>query len=142
MSDSSAEQKLKGAMIFKYLKTGKMPKRKGLFRILFYLAGQHKHFVGINMTSSSITNKRPNVDRTIEIKILPSKLNEDLLNKALKKYLVEYELKFHLFYATIYYSSSQIQWSLIDEELRTNHSENIIEKDGFPRIKDYQYEKK
>ena len=142
MNDLTPDQKLKGAMIFKYLKTGKMPKRKGLFRILFYLAGQHKHFVGINMTSSSVTNKRPNVDRTIEIKILPSKLNEDLLNKALKKYLVEYELKFHLFYATIYYSSSQIQWSLIDEELRTNHSENIIEKDGFPRIKDYQYEKK
>ena len=142
MNDLTPEQKLKGTMIFKYLKTGKMPKRKGLFRILFYLAGQHKHFVGINMTSSSITNKRPNVDRTIEIKILASKLNEDLLNEVLKKYLVEYELKFHLFYVTIYYSSKQIQWSLIDEELRTNHSENIIEKDGLPRIKDYQYEKK
>jgi hypothetical protein len=142
MSDLSAEQKLKGAMIFKYLKTGKMPKRKGLFRILFYLAGQHAYFVGINMTSSSVTNKRPNVDRTIEIKIRPSKLNIDLLNDVLKKYLVEYELKLHNFFATIYYSSNHVQWSLIDEELRKNHAENIIEKDGLPRILNYRYEKK
>ena len=142
MSDLSAEQKLKGAMIFKYLKTGKMPKRKGLFRILFYLAKQHRCFVGINMTSSSVTNKRPNVDRTIEIKILPSKLNVDLLNDVLKKYLVEYELKLHNFFATIYYSSNHVQWSLIDEELRKNHAENIIEKDGLPRILNYRYEKK
>lgn len=142
MNEMTPEEKLKGAMIFKYLKTGKMPKRKGLFRILFYLAKQHGCFSGINMTSSSVTNKRPNVDRTIEIKILPSKLNIDSLNEVFEKYLIEYELKIHNFYATIYYSSNRIQWALIDEELRLNHSENIIEKDGLPRILNYRYEKK
>jgi hypothetical protein len=142
MSDMTPEEKLKGAIIFKYLKTGKIPKRKGLFRILFYLAGQNQCFKSINMTSSSVTNKRPSVDRTIEINAYCANLKVDLLQEVFKKYLVEYELKIHHFHITIYYSSKNIQWALIDEELRLNHSENIIEKDGLPKILNYRYEKK
>jgi hypothetical protein len=65
--DLTPEEKFKGALIFKYLKTGKIPKRKGLFRVLFYLAGEHQNFKGIMMTSSSTTQKRPSVDRTVQI---------------------------------------------------------------------------
>jgi alanine-alpha-ketoisovalerate/valine-pyruvate aminotransferase len=144
MEELTPEQKLKGTLIFKYLKTGKIPKRKGLFRILFYLAGQHKHFRGINMTSSSVTNKRPNIDRTIQIGIYRYKLDFSRIHEVFKKYLLDYEFRYEedSFYLTVYYSSNLIQWALIDEELRTNHAENITEHSGFPRIVDYQYEKK
>jgi len=141
------EEKLKGALIFKYLRTGKIPKRKGLFKILFYLSGQGKNFMMINMTSSSVTNKRPNMDRTAEIKFKPNEFNLENLKSTLKKYLVNYELSYetqtpvHSHFITVYYLSKEIQWALIDEELRTNHLHNIIEKDGLPRIINYNYEK-
>lgn len=144
MNEMTPEEKLKGAMIFKYLKTGKIPKRKGLFKILFYLSGQMDRFASINMTSSSVTNKRPDIDRTIQIKLKPVNFNLQSLEDILKKYLITYEISYepqstiHFQFITIYYSSKQVQWALIDQELRTNHSNNIIEKDGFPRIINYE----
>ena len=69
-NELTPEQKLKGALIFKYLQTGKIPQRKGLFKTLFYLAGESKSFGSILMTSSSTTLKRPLIDRTIEIKVI------------------------------------------------------------------------
>jgi hypothetical protein len=144
MNELTPEEKLKGALIFRYLQTGKLPKRKNLFRILFYLAQESYNFSGINMTSSSVTLKRPSFDRTVEIKV-KVKANVDNLKDILNKYLVNYELKFlsdgrPYGFLTIYYSSQNIQWALIDEELRVNHANNIKEMLGFPRIINY-YEK-
>lgn len=140
------EQKFKGALIFKYLKTGKIPKRKGLFKALFYLAGESKNFRGIMMTSSSTTQKRPLVDRTVQIKI-KNTLNHDSLWKIFEKYLLNFETKISkstidIDFLTVYYSSESIQWALIDEELRINHKDNINEQSGFPKIINFKYEKK
>ena len=143
-NELTPEQKLKGALIFKYLQTGKVPQRKGLFRTLFYLAGESASFGAILMTSSSTTLKRPLIDRTIEIKLINS--HEQLpktisnLEDIFKKFLINFEISIREFsnYLTIYYSSANIQWALIDEELRQNHKDNITEQSGFPKIKNYK----
>ena len=136
------EQKLKGILLFKFLKTGSIPKRKGLFRALFYLAGEHYAYKQITMTSSSVTLKRPSINRTIQLKI-STKLNIEKIYEIFKKYLVEFESKLEeknstISYLTIYYSSEHIQWALIDEELRINHKDNINEESGFPKIINYE----
>jgi hypothetical protein len=140
------EQKLKGALIFKYLRTGKIPKRKGLFKALFYLAGEYRNFKGIMMTSSSTTQKRPLIDRTVQIKI-KNTLNHDSVFRIFEKYLLNFQTKISrstvdIDFLTVYYSSESIQWALIDEELRTNHKENINEESGLPKIINFKYEKK
>jgi hypothetical protein len=144
-NELTPEQKLKGALIFKYLQTGKIPQRKGLFKTLFYLAGESKSFGSILMTSSSTTLKRPLIDRTIEIKVIinfPEQLPKIISNleDIFKKFLINFEINVREFsnYLTIYYSSANIQWALIDEELRQNHKDNITEQSGFPKIKNYQ----
>ena len=136
------EQKLKGALIFKYLKTGKIPKRKGLFRTLFFLAGEQKNFKGIIMTSSSVTLKRPLIDRTIQIKI-DSNANIKSIENIFNIYLLNYEFKIesfnsHINFLTVYYCSKHIDWAMIDEELRTNYKQNIQEIDGLPKIINYE----
>jgi hypothetical protein len=141
------EQKLKGSLIFKYLKTGKIPKRKGLFRTLFYLAKESRNFKKVMMTSSSVTLKRPSIDRTVQISILKN-TNIANLENIFKKYLVNFDIKYHkynlnIMHLTVYYSSNDVQWALIDEELRTNHSNNISKTDGFPKIINHiRYEQK
>jgi hypothetical protein len=136
------EQKLKGALIFKYLKTGKIPKRKGLFKILFFLAEENKNFKGIMMTSSSVTLKRPLFDRTIQIKI-NCKTNIENLKNVFSKYIGNFDFKIepfnsHISFITIYYCSKDINWAMIDEELRTNYKQNIEEVDGLPKIINYE----
>lgn len=136
------EQKLKGALIFKYLKTGKIPKRKGLFRTLFFLAGEQKNFKGIMMTSSSVTLKRPLIDRTIQIKI-HSNTNIKNIENIFNTYLLNCEFKIepfnsHINFLTVYYCSKDINWGMIDEELRTNYKQNIQEIDGLPKIINYE----
>jgi hypothetical protein len=140
------EEKFKGILIFKYLKTGKIAPRKGLFRVLFYLAGEHRNFKGILMTSSSVTQKRPSVDRTVQVKV-KNTLNFQKLSEVFDKYLLNFETKKskhtdYVDFLTIYYSSEFVQWALIDEELRINHKENINEQSGFPKVINFNYEKK
>jgi hypothetical protein len=144
--DLTPEEKFKGALIFKYLKTGKIPQRKGLFRVLFYLAGEHQNFRGIMMTSSSTTQKRPSVDRTVQIKV-KNTLNLEKLFQTFDKYLIDFETKksrhtVYIDFLTVYYSSQSIQWALIDEELRVHHKDNINEQSGFPKVINFNYEKK
>ena len=136
------EQKLKGALIFKYLKTGKIPKRKGLFKTLFFLAKEQRNFKGIMMTSSSVTLKRPLIDRTIQIKI-HSNANIENIKNIFNEYLSNYEFKIepfnsHINFLTVYYCSKDINWGMIDEELRTNYKQNIQEVDGLPKIINYE----
>lgn len=136
------EEKLKSALIFKYLKTGKMPQRKGLFRILFFLAGEHKNFKGIIMTSSSVTLKRPAIDRTIQIKVKTG-IDLNKIKFIFNKYLIDFDLKINQYilsidFMTVYYSSKNVQWALLDEELRINHKDNIKEIDGLPKIINYE----
>lgn len=145
-SELTPEQKLKGVLIFKYLQTGKIPKRKGLFKNLFYLAGESRNFKKILMTSSSVTLKRPSIDRTVQISMFASANIENLKN-IFKKYLLNFDIKYFAYTAnvthlTVYYSADEIQWALIDEELRTNHKDNIRETDGFPKIINYLYGQK
>lgn len=145
-ADLTPEEKFKGILIFKYLKTGKIQPRKGLFKALFYLAGEYQNFKGILMTSSSVTQKRPSINRTVQIKV-KNTLNLQKLFQTIDKYLLNFEFKKsrhteHIDFLTIYYSSESIQWALIDEELRVNHKENINEQSGFPKIINFKYEKK
>jgi hypothetical protein len=140
------ELKLKGTLIFKYLQTGKIPKRKGLFRTLFYLAKESRNFKKILMTSSSVTIKRPSIDRTVQISTL-AKVNIENLKSIFKKYLINFDVKHYEYnpnitHLTVYYSSNHVQWALIDEELRANHKENIWKTEGFPKIINYLYEQK
>lgn len=140
------ELKLKGHLIFKYLQTGKIPKRKGLFKTLFYLAKESRNFKKILMTSSSVTLKRPSIDRTVQISTAAD-LNLENLKDTFKKYLINFDIKpslynNHVYHLTIYYSSNDVQWALIDEELRTNHSENIWKIEGFPKIINHLHEQK
>jgi hypothetical protein len=140
------ELKLKGVLIFKYLQTGKIPKRKGLFRTLFYLAKESRNFKKILMTSSSVTLKRPSIDRTVKISILIN-ANISNLENIFKKYLVNFDISYceynsNIIHLNVYYSSKDVQWALIDEELRTNHSNNIWKTDGFPKIINHTYEQK
>jgi hypothetical protein len=140
------ELKLKGTLIFKYLQTGKMPKRKGLFRTLFYLAQESRNFKKILMTSSSVTLKRPSIDRTIQISMLAG-ANMESLKDIFKKFLINFDIKYYEYnpnitHLTVYYSSNDVQWALIDEELRTNHKENIWKTDGFPKIINHLYGQK
>jgi hypothetical protein len=140
------ELKLKGHLIFKYLQTGRIPKRKGLFKTLFYLAKESRNFKKILMTSSSVTLKRPSIDRTVQISMLAS-ANIEKLKDIFKSYLINFDIKYYHYNAnvihlTVYYSSNDIQWASIDEELRTNHKENIWKTEGFPKIINYLYEQK
>jgi hypothetical protein len=98
------------------------------------------------MTSSSVTLKRPGINRTIEIAVKPN-LNLDDLLKIFTKYLVNYshciyEYNSQITYITVYYSFEDIQWALIDNELKINHAENIKMVDGLPKIINYKYAKK
>lgn len=140
------EEKFKGILIFKYLKTGKITPRKGLLKVLFYLAGEHQNFRGIMMTSSSVTQKRPSIDRTAQIKV-KNTLNSKKLFEIFDKFLINFETKKsryteYMDFLTVYYSSESIQWALIDEELRVNHKDNINEQSGFPKVINFNYEKK
>ena len=140
------EEKFKGILIFKYLKTGKITPRKGLLKVLFYLAGEYQNFKGVMMTSSSVTQKRPSIDRTAQIKV-KNTLNFQKLFKVFDKYLINFETKkssstIYIDFLTVYYSSESVQWALIDEELRVNHKENINEQSGFPKVINFNYEKK
>lgn len=139
------EEKFKGILIFKYLKTGKITPRKGLLKVLFYLAGEYKNFKGVMMTSSSVTQKRPSIDRTAQIKV-KNTVNLEKLFEVFDKFLVNFETKKsryteYMDFLTVYYSSQSIQWALIDEELRVNHKENINEQSGFPKVINFNYEK-
>ena len=65
--------------------------------------------------------------------------------KKVNEYLInfDYKIEAHIVgvnLMTVYYSSKDIKWALIDEELRTNHKDNIKEVEGFPKI--ISYEKK
>jgi hypothetical protein len=140
------EEKFKGILIFKYLKTGKITPRKGLLKVLFYLAGEYQSFRGVMMTSSSTTQKRPSIDRTAQIKV-KNTLNLKKLFEIFDKFLINFETKKsryteHMDFLTVYYSSQSVQWALIDEELRVNHKENINEQSGFPKVINFNYEKK
>ena len=140
------EEKFKGILIFKYLKTGKITPRKGLLKVLFYLAGEYQGFRGVMMTSSSTTQKRPSIDRTAQIKV-KNTLNLKKLFEIFDKFLINFETKKSRYtenmdFLTVYYSSQSVQWALIDEELRVNHKENINEQSGFPKVINFNYEKK
>ena len=145
-----SEKLAKANLIFKYLKTGKMPKRSNLFKTLFYLSGEIDNYWRITASSSSETLQRPNKNRTVEIRVKDN-LNFLNLKKTLSKFIENYEIcdertvdHFCGFYSdgsryvTIYYNSNNVKWNLIDEELRKNHSNNICEDSGFIKIINYK----
>jgi hypothetical protein len=140
------QEKYKINSIFKYIKTGKFPKRKGLFKTIFYLAGRSECFLGILGTSSSLTKLRPDKNRYALLKIenfrtiLPQ--IQPFFEKYIKNFTFEerndspYYLKVN--YVDIYYNHESINWALIDEELKKNHANNITIKDGIPKIINYK----
>lgn len=143
------DEKYKINSIFKYIKTGKLPRRKNLFKTLFYLCGCYANFHGVYGTSSSTTLKRQNKNRVVKIKV--SKLDEveQKIQNILNEYLIDWQMdKQYCLLSnttetiiTIYYKYENIKWALLDKRLKENHSENIEILDGIPKIINFKCKK-
>ena len=138
--------KFKINSIFKYIKTGKLPKRKGLFKTIFYLAGHYESFFGISGTSSSVTKLRPNKNRYALLRIENFEKILPEINPFFEKYINNFSFEkssdspscAKVSLIDIYYKFEDIKWFLIDEELKKNHADNITIKDGIPKIINYR----
>ena len=139
------DEKYKINSIFKYIKTGKLPRRKNLFKTLFYLSGCYANFHGVYGTSSSTTLKRQNKNRVVKIKVSKLDQVEQKIQNILNEYLIDWEMEKQLGHMgaiiTIYYKYENIKWALLDKQLKENHSENIEILDGVPKIINFKCKK-
>ena len=124
---------------FYLIKTGKEPKRKNLFKNLFYLAGfGDKYVIMISTGQKSIDSK---LYQFCKIKIKET-LDEDVANFMItsiidvcNKYLNLVSFNFNKSYIwTLEIAYSNVQWEAIDLELLSNHSDNVDIVNYFPSI--------
>jgi len=146
-SESDIEKEYKQRIFLTTLKEGKCPKRKCLFKNIFYMSGIYRHY---KMVNSVTVSDNHSYDRKYEIcvnnHLTPVKTvteNPIFINN-LKRYLsdnfrVEVTPYFNVVNCFfIYFNYNKIRWDLIDYDLQQNHSDNILKKpNGFIYVKNY-----
>ena len=124
---------------FQLIKTGKEPKRKNLFKNLFYLAGFGDKYLQIISTGQKGIDSQLYQFCKIKIKeTLDENIADFMISSIIDicyNYLNVVSFNFNKSYAwTLEIAYSDVQWERIDLELLANHSDNIDIVNYFPSI--------
>jgi hypothetical protein len=124
---------------FHLIKTGKEPKRKNLFKNLFYLAGFGDKYMLIMSTGQKSIDSQLYQFCRIKIKeTLDENVADFMISSIIDvcyKYLNVVSFNFNKSYIwTLEIAYSDVQWEQIDLELLANHSDNIDIVNYFPSI--------
>ena len=124
---------------FHLIKTGKEPKRKNLFKNLFYLAGFGDKYVIMMSTGQKSIDSKLYQFCKIKIKeILDESVRDFMITSIIdicNKYLNLVSFNFNKSYVwTLEIAYSDVQWENIDLELLSNHSDNIDIINYFPSV--------
>jgi hypothetical protein len=124
---------------FYLIKTGKEPKRKNLFKNLFYLAGFGDRYMLIMSTGQKSINSNLYQFCKIKVKETTDESVADFMLSSISeicnKYLNLVSFNFNKSYIwTLDIAYSDVQWENIDLELLSNHSDNIDIINYFPSI--------
>jgi hypothetical protein len=124
---------------FQLIKTGKEPKRKNLFKNLFYLAGFGDKYLQIISTGQKGIDSQLYQFCKIKIKETMNDGVADFMISSVidicDKYLNLVSFNFNKSYIwTLEIAYSNVQWEKIDLELLANHSDNIDIVNYFPSV--------
>jgi hypothetical protein len=124
---------------FHLIKTGKEPKRKNLFKNLFYLAGFGDRYLQIISTGQKGIDSELYQFCKIRIKETMNQDVTDFMTSSIidvcGKYLNLAFFNFNKSYIwTLEIAYSDVQWEQIDLELLANHSDNIDIVNYFPSV--------
>jgi len=124
---------------FYLIKNGKEPKRKNLFKNLFYLAGFGDRYMLIMSTGQKSIDSKLYQFCRIKIKeTLDENVADFMISSIIDvcyKYLNVASFNFNKSYIwTLEIAYSDAQWEKIDLELLANHSDNIDIVNYFPSI--------
>jgi hypothetical protein len=124
---------------FQLIKTGKEPKRKNLFKNLFYLAGFGDKYLQIISTGQKGIDSQLYQFCKIKIKETVDNSVADFMISSIidicDKYLNLACFNFNKSYIwTLEIAYSNVQWEKIDLELLANHSDNIDIVNYFPSV--------
>ena len=124
---------------FQLIKTGKEPKRKNLFKNLFYLAGFGDKYLQIISTGQKGIDSQLYQFCKIKIKETVDNNVADFMISSIidicDKYLNLASFNFNKSYIwTLEIAYSNVQWEKIDLELLANHSDNIDIVNYFPSV--------
>ena len=124
---------------FQLIKTGKEPKRKNLFKNLFYLAGFGDKYLQIISTGQKGIDSQLYQFCKIKIKETMNDSVADFMISSVidicDKYLNLVSFNFNKSYIwTLEIAYSNVQWEKIDLELLANHSDNIDIVNYFPSV--------
>ena len=124
---------------FHLIKTGKDPKRKNLFKNLFYLAGFGDRYMLIMSTGQKSIDSQLYQFCKIKIKeTLDENIADFMISSIIDicyNYLNVVSFNFNKSYVwTLEIAYSDVQWEQIDLELLANHSDNIDIVNYFPSI--------
>jgi hypothetical protein len=124
---------------FQLIKTGKEPKRKNLFKNLFYLAGFGDKYLQIISTGQKGIDSQLYQFCKIKIKETVDNGVADFMISSIieicDKYLNLASFNFNKSYIwTLEIAYSNVQWEKIDLELLANHSDNIDIVNYFPSV--------
>ena len=144
--DSVIEKEYKQKLFLKALTSGKIPARKCLIKNIIYLSKLYKTFY--YSSANTITELNGKYDRKYSIshnKSYKYLSEHELFINNLKRYLSnDFKLDGSSPYkgiTYIYFINSKVRWDLIDYDLKTNHSNNILIKpNGFVYVKDFRKE--
>lgn len=147
-SEAEIEKEYKQRIFLTTLKEGKTPKRKCLFKNVFYLSALFRY---LKMISSVTVPDNSTYDRRYEIALDNNILyavntvteDETFINN-LKRYLSnDFRLEITPYHTVcgrffIYFRYNKVRWDLIDHDLQEKHSDNILKKpNGFVYVKNY-----
>jgi len=124
---------------FHLIKTGKEPKRKNLFKNLFYLAGFGDKYLQILSTGQKGIDSQLYQFCKIKIRETMDENVTDFMIRSIidvcDKYLNIASFNFNKSYVwTLEIAYSDVQWEQIDLELLSNHSDNIDIVNYFPSV--------
>jgi hypothetical protein len=147
-SEAEIEKEYKQKIFLTTLKEGKSPKRKCLFKNVFYLSGLFRYLKMIQSVSvpdDSQYDRRYVIalDKYILYAVHSVTEDESFIN-SLKRYLSnDFKLEVSHYHSVsgrffIYFKYNKVRWDLIDYDLQQNHSDNILKKpNGFIYVKNY-----
>ena len=150
-SEEEIEKEYKQKIFLTTLKEGKTPKRKCLFKNVFYLSNLFKY---LRLIQSVIVPDNSPYNRRYEIGLItgitgmlysvPIVTEDENFINSLKRYLSnDFKLEFSHFHSVrncffIYFKYEKVRWDLIDYDLQQNHPNNILKKpNGFVYVKNY-----
>ena len=144
-SDEEIQKEYNQKLFLKTLKEGKMPIRKCLFKNIFYMSGIYNEIRQIQSVSS---DNDSSYNKSYQIILNTNKVskvteNPNLIN-SLKRYLDNHFILkddswgYFRTGVRIHFNSNKVRWDLIEHDLRTKHSDNVLIKaNGFAYVKNY-----